>query len=240
MNYYYMSVSYDGSKFYGFQRLKGKISVQECLENALTKINKSEVLVKGAGRTDRGVHALDQGVSFALNQSVPPERLKNALNSLVNPYIKVNDVAIVDEKFHARFSVKSKTYTYLINLGEFDPIRNDYVYNYNRALDIKKMKRASKVLLGAHSYEAFTSGKRENYNSIITSIKFSKKKSILSITFEGKSFYRYMVRNLVGALMLVGEGKITSNELEDILNLKKRGNYLTVPASGLYLVHVKY
>lgn len=240
MNYYYMSVSYDGSKFYGFQRLGNKPSVQASLEKALMQINKGEVLVKGAGRTDRGVHALDQGVSFALNQSVPPERLKNALNSLVNPYIKVNDVAIVDEKFHARFSVKSKTYTYLINLGEFDPIRNDYVYNYNRPLDIKKMKRASKALLGAHSYEAFTSGKRENYNSIITSIKFSKNESVLSITFEGKSFYRYMVRNLVGVLMLVGEGKITSSELEDILNLKKRGNYLTVPASGLYLVHVKY
>lgn len=237
---YYIAVSYDGSKFYGFQRLKDKKTVQLELEKALTKINKKTVEVKGAGRTDRGVHALNQGVHFDLEQNIPPERLVNAINSLVYPYIKVNKAMIVDDSFHARFSVKSKTYTYVINLGEFDPIKNDYLYNYNRDLNIKAMKLASKVLLGKHSYEAFTSGQRDNYNSIIDSIKFSKKKDILTITFVGKSFYRYMVRNLVGSLLLVGEGKIKKEDLKEILMGKKRGNYLTVPASGLYLVDVKY
>lgn len=237
---YLISVSYDGSKFYGFQRLKNKKTVQLELERALTKINKKSVQVKGAGRTDRGVHAKDQKVHFDLEVSVPPERLVNAINSLVRPYIKVNTAEIVDDDFHARFNVTSKTYTYVINLGDFDPINHDYLYNYNRELDIKKMKTASKVLLGPHSYEAFTSGERDAYNSIIESIKFKRKKDILTITFVGKSFYRYMVRNLVGALILVGEGKITKRDLEDILNNKKVGNYITVPASGLYLENVKY
>lgn len=237
---YLISVSYDGSKFYGFQRLNKKKTVQSELEKALTKINKTIVVVKGAGRTDRGVHAIDQKVHFDLNVNIPPERLINAINSLVEPYIKVNDAKIVDKDFHARFSVKLKTYTYVINLGEFDPIKHDYLYNYNRDLNIKKMENASKVLLGAHSYEAFTSGKRESYNSIITAIKFKKHKDILTITFVGKSFYRYMVRNLVGALMLVGEDKINKQDLEDILNLKKVGNYITVPASGLYLEKIEY
>ncbi len=237
---YYMSISYDGSKFYGFQRLKKQVSVQEKIESVLTKLNKGEVLIKGAGRTDRGVHALDQGVSFSLSQNIPPERLKNALNSYLHPYIKVNDVKIVDDDFHARFSVREKTYTYLINMGEYDPISNDYIYNYNKSLNVKSMILASKVLLGPHSYEAFTSGKRDNYDSIISSIKIKKKKNYLYITFTGKSFYRYMVRNLVGALILVGEGKINKSDLEDILNQKKARNYLTVPASGLYLMKVKY
>lgn len=237
---YLISVSYDGSKFYGFQRLDKKKTVQSELEKALTKINKTLVVVKGAGRTDRGVHALDQKVHFDLNVNIPPDRLVNAINSLVEPYIKVNSAAIVENDFHARFNVVSKTYTYVINLGEFDPIRNDYLYNYNHKLNVKKMKQAAKVLLGPHSYEAFTSGKRENYNSIIKSIKFKKKKDILTITFIGKSFYRYMVRNLVGVLMLVGEEKITKKDLADILNNKRVGNYITVPASGLYLENVKY
>lgn len=237
---YLISVSYDGSKFYGFQRLDKKKTVQSELEKALTKINKTLVVVKGAGRTDRGVHALDQKVHFDLNINIPPDRLVNAINSLVEPYIKVNSAAIVENDFHARFNVVSKTYTYVINLGEFDPIRNDYLYNYNHKLNVKKMKQAAKVLLGPHSYEAFTSGKRENYNSIIKSIKFKKKKDILTITFIGKSFYRYMVRNLVGVLMLVGEEKITKKDLADILNNKRGGNYITVPASGLYLENVKY
>lgn len=237
---YYISISYDGSKFYGFQRQNGKRSIQEEVEIALSKINKSEVVVKGAGRTDRGVHALDQGVSFSLSQEVSPARLVNALNSLLNPYIKVNSAKYVDDDFHARFSVKSKTYTYVINMGDFDPIRNDYIYNYNRTLDVKKMKRCSKVLLGAHSFEAFTSGKRDNYNSIIEKIDFKKKGDILFITFKGRSFYRYMVRNLVGALILVGENKLSASDIEDILNLKKDRNYLTVPSSGLYLIKVEY
>lgn len=237
---YLISVSYDGSKFYGFQRLNKKKTVQSELEKALTKINKTMVVVKGAGRTDRGVHARDQKVHFDLNVNIPPDRLVNAINSLVEPYIKVNKAEIVDDDFHARFNVTLKTYTYVINLGEFDPIKHDYLYNYNRELNIKKMEQASKVLLGPHSYEAFTSGKRESYNSIITAIKFKRKKDIITITFVGKSFYRYMVRNLVGALMLVGEEKITKKDLEDILNNKRVGNYITVPANGLYLENVKY
>lgn len=237
---YFISISYDGSKFYGFQRLKSGVSVQSTLESALTKINKGEVLVKGAGRTDRGVHAIRQGVSFSLEQNIPPERLINALNSLVRPYINVNEARLVDDSFHARFSVKSKTYTYVINMGLFDSVKNDYFYNYNRTLDIKSMKRAAKVLIGPHSYEAFTAGKRDNYNSIITSIKFVRHNDLLIITFKGKSFYRYMVRNLVGALISVGEKKTDVNELEEILFMKKKGNFLTVPANGLYLVDVEY
>lgn len=238
---YKVSVSYDGSKFYGFQRLGSKRSVQKELEDALTKINKGKVEVKGAGRTDRGVHALDQCVHFDLDQRVPAERLVNAINSIVKPDIFVNSACIVDDDFHARFNVRNKTYTYVINLGKFDTIKDNYLYNYNRSLNIASIKRASKLLLGPHSFRAFTSGERNNYNSIIYKIKVKKHKDLLYLTFVGKSFYRYMVRNMVGALISVGEGKLKIADILASLNDENASiHYTTVPANGLYLVKIDY
>ena len=238
---YLASVSYDGSKFYGFQRLPKNISVQKVIEDALTKINKTKVVVKGAGRTDRGVHAIDQKIHFDLSINIEADRLKNALNSLVGEYIYINDVINVNDDFHARFDVKMKTYEYIINMGEYNPIKNDYFYNYNHKLNIKAMKKASTYLLGAHDFEAFTSGERNNYNSIIKSIDFKKIKNELHITFKGKSFYRYMVRNLVGALIIVGNGKIKPIDMKNMLEKKDNiYNYMTVPAGGLYLKHIEY
>ena len=238
---YLMTVSYDGSKYYGFQRLNNEKSVQAELEKALSKVNKSEVLIKGAGRTDRGVHAKRQCCHFDLNVDIPPKRLINAVNSLLDNYIRVVDCKYVDEKFHARFAVKEKTYRYTINMGEFDPIREDYLYNYGYKLNIKDMKKASRYLIGKHSYKAFVSGSRKNYNSQIFDIKINKKNNKLYISFVGTSFYRYMVRNLVGALISVCEEKIDLNELKLMLesgDIVK--NYLTVPSNGLYLDYIEY
>lgn len=238
---YLIKISYDGSKFFGFQRLKGKKTVQGELEKVLTKINKTIVVVKGAGRTDRGVHAYDQGVSFDLNINITTEGLKSAMNSLLDSSIHVNDCMVVDDEFHARFDVKLKTYEYIINIGDYDPIINDYVYNYNRDLDIKAMKKASKYLVGIHNFEAFTSGERESYNSIIYKITITKKKDLIYIKFIGKSFYRYMVRNMVGALMSVGMKKNNPDCIKELLaNRNKTINYTTVPANGLYLTKVEY
>jgi tRNA pseudouridine38-40 synthase len=238
---YLAKISYDGSKFYGFQKLNDHKSVQEEVEKALTKINKDLVLVKGAGRTDRGVHAYNQGISFDLNIDISPERLQDAVNSVIDKNIYVNEIRLVDDNFHARFDVKEKNYEYRINMGKVDVISNDYVYNYNHKLNVRKMKKASKYLVGMHSYKAFVSGYRDNYNGHIREIKIKQKKDILFITFKGKSFYRYMVRNMVGALMLVGENKCEPFIIKEMLECEKRlGNYMTVPASGLYLVDIKY
>lgn len=236
---YLASVSYDGSKFYGFQKLNNHKTVQQCLEQAISKINKKPVAVKGAGRTDRGVHALGQGINFDLDVNVPVDRLKKAINSLLDDAIYIRDIKEVDDNFHARFSAKKKIYEYVINLGEYDAIRNDYLYNYNRSLDVKKMKKAKRKLEGAHSFKAFTSGERDNYNSIIYSIKIKKEKNLLIITFEGKSFYRYMVRNMVGVLIGVGAKKISVDILDDMFE-GKNVTYQTAPACGLYLREVFY
>lgn len=237
---YFASISYDGSKFYGFQRLNDYKTVQAELERCLSILNNSFVEVKGAGRTDRGVHAYSQGISFELDIDIPSDNLVRALNRLLDSGICVNYVEVVSDDFHARFDAIKKEYEYVINLGVYDPIIDSYVYNYNRVLDIRSMKMASKFLLGFHSYEAFTSGKRESYNSVIYKIKFIKKGDFLTIKFVGKSFYKYMVRNMVGALVDVGSGKLDINDMEYMLESGKVVKYNTVPACGLYLVNVYY
>lgn len=238
---YLITVSYDGSKYYGFQRLNDLPSIQKELEDALSVINKDKVYVKGSGRTDRGVHAIGQRCHFELKCDIPCERLINAINSLLSNYVRVLDCIKVNDDFHARFSVKKKIYKYIINMGKYDVIKEDYLYNYCKKLDIKSMKRASKYLIGKHSYKVFVSGDRDNYNSEIYKIIFKKEKDILTITFEGKSFYRYMVRNMVGALLLVGCGKISTEEFKNMIDSdESKYTYITAPSNGLYLESVEY
>ena len=238
---YVIEVSYDGSKFYGFQRLNDEPSVQKYIEEALCKINKNPVSIKGAGRTDRGVHANGQCVSFKLDINIDEMGLKKALNSLLKPYIYVKNVKVVDNDFHARFNVKKKQYVYKINLGEFNPQLEDYVYQSEYILDVEKMKEVSKLYLGVHDFHNFVSGERDDCTCIIQNIEFKRDGDILNIVFEGKSFYRYMVRNLVGALILVGENKINPVDIKDMIDKKKKKyNYTTVPASGLYLKEIDY
>lgn len=235
-----IEISYDGSKFYGFQRLNEHLSVQKALEDALFKINKKEVLVKGAGRTDRGVHAYGQCVTFKLDVNIDEEGLMQALNSLLEPYIYVRNVKIVDEDVHARFSVKEKTYRYIINLGEYDPVKADYEYQCHYKLDISKMKDVANLFLGVHDFHNFVSGDRDDYTCIVHSIDFEEVNNKLHIVFKGKSFYRYMVRNLVGAMIEVARGKIDISIIEEMLNTDKEMTTFTAPACGLYLEKIEY
>ncbi len=237
---YLMKISYDGSKFYGFQRLNDLRTVQKELEQALTKINKKEVLIKGAGRTDRGVHALDQGISFDLGIEIEPERLKKAINSLIKPDVYCRECVQVDSEFHARFSVKKKIYRYKVNIGEFDPLKSDYYYQPEFKLNLEKMQEVANLFLGIHDFKNFVSGERENTQCIIYKIDFEKNKDNLEIVFEGKSFYRYMVRNLVGAMIEVGRGKIDIVDVKRVLDLQINKTLFTAPANGLYLEKVIY
>lgn len=235
-----ITISYDGSKFYGFQRLNEEISVQKTLEDALTKINKQSVEVKGDGRTDRGVHANGQRVSFKLDVNIDENGLMMALNSLVKPYIYVKKVEKVNEDVHARFSVTKKKYIYKINLGEFNPQLTDYVYQSEYKLDIDKMKEVAKLYLGVHDFHNFVSGERDDYTAIVYGINFFIEDDILNIAFEGKSFYRYMVRNLVGMMIDVARGKDDISKVLEMLNSKDEISGYTAPACGLYLDNIEY
>src|SRR5574344_426567 len=125
---YLITISYDGTCYYGFQRLHGKKTIQETIELALSIINKKEVKIKGAGRTDKGVHAYGQRATFKLDVKVPAKRLINAINSLIPMDIRVTACKVVADDFHARYNVKKKTYLYKINNGLYDPLMNNYYY----------------------------------------------------------------------------------------------------------------
>lgn len=237
---YLMTISYDGSKFWGFQRLNEENSVQKCLENALSKINKKEVVVKGAGRTDRGVHANGQCVSFKLDIKIENDGLKKALNSILKPYIYVKEIEVVDDNFHARFNVLRKKYIYKINLGEYNPLLSDYVYQTEYKLDIKKMREVADLYLGVHNFHNFVSGERNDSIAIIYDIEFIREGDILNISFIGKSFYRYMVRNLVGMMIEVGRGKEEIVKVVEMLDSTDEINGYTAPACGLYLDKIEY
>lgn len=237
---YLIKVAYDGSKFYGFQRLNEEPSVQKFLETTLTKINKKEVTVKGAGRTDRGVHALGQCVAFDLDINISTHGLKKALNSMLEPYVYVTEVREVSKDFSVRYDVDKKIYKYRINLGEYNPIIADYIFQCQYKLDINKMKDVAQLFLGVHDFHNFVSGERDDYTCIVYDIKFNQVGDILNIEFEGKSFYRYMVRNLVGMMIEVGRGKDDISKVKEMLESKEENPGYTAPACGLYLEKIEY
>jgi len=238
---YLVRICYDGSKFMGFQRLNNGDGVQNVLENVLTKINNSLVFVKGAGRTDRGVHALDQCIHFDLKKKIDINQLKYTMNQMLPDSISVTSVSIVDNSFHARHSVKEKTYVYKLYVGEKNPFVSGYAYSISYDVNLELMRDASNLFLGIHDFHNFVSGEREDYQSRIDSFRIYKENDFIFFEVKGKSFYRYMVRSLVGALLDVGRGKTTQDAVLRSLqqpNIEQR--FFVVPAAGLYLMKIDY
>lgn len=237
---YLIKFSYNGSKFYGFQRLNDKKTVQNELEKAISIINKKDTTLKGAGRTDKGVHAINQGAHFDLDFDIEVNRLKKALNNILNPYININEVFKVNEDFHARFSCIKKTYVYKIWIGKYSTFLYDYYLIYNRNIDINKLKEVAKVFKGKHNFKNFVSGERDNYDMNILDISIKKTNEEIDIIFTGKSFYRYMVRNLVGAFLDYNEDKCDIIDIKKMLDGDICKSLSTAPAQGLYLEEVCY
>lgn len=235
---YLVELSYDGSKFYGFQRQKDLRSVQLELEKSLSSYFDENIKIKGAGRTDRGVHAKGQRFHFDTEKTFNIHHLIRYMNnSLLD--LRIKNIKHVPNDFHSRFSVKKKHYSYKItfNKKDYDSL---YSYYQNR-LDIKLMKKASRLFFGVHNFQNFVSGERDNYDCIIYKIKFCRFNNTLTIHFYGKSFYRYMVRNMVGALIDVGKHKANLERIESLLNSSKTDKMLsTAPAKGLTLEKIYY
>lgn len=249
MQRYFIIFSYDGTNFKGYQKQIKERTVQGELEKALKGINDNKkVEVHASGRTDAGVHAINQKAHFDLATKITSDKLKKALNSILPNDIYIKKVEEVDDDFHARFNAKGKEYVYLINMGEYNPIERNYVYQYNKKLDTVEMERAMKYLEGTHDFRAFTKidkdEPKEDYVRTISQtnlIRDIKDVNRLTLVFVGTGFLRYMVRNMVGTLIEIGEGKRKSEEMIDILNSKDRINAgKTANPEGLYLKNVFY
>lgn len=244
---YLITFSYDGSKYSGYQKQPRVKTVQSEIEKVLKTINNGEkVEINASGRTDAGVHALNQKAHFDLDISITSDKLKLALNGLLPKDIYVRTTEEVKDNFHARFDVKAKEYIYKINMGEYDPIEKDYVFQYNKKLDVVAIERALKYLEGEHDFKSFTKADEEKEDYVRRMVQtnlFRDLKNVnrITISFLGTGFMRYMVRNIIGTLIEVGEGKRKSEDIIEILAAKDRRKAgHTADSAGLYLKDVFY
>lgn len=244
---YMMIFSYDGSNFNGYQKQPKKRTVQKSIEDVLKQINgNKKVDLCASGRTDAGVHALNQKAHFEMDKEIDVDKLMYSVNSLLPDDIFVKKIERVKDDFHARFSALGKEYIYKINMGEYSPIERNYVYQYNNKLDIPAMERALKFFEGEHNFKSFVKADAETNDyvrtiSMATLERDSRNVNKITINFVGTGFMRYMVRNIVGFVIEVGEGKRNPEDVIDILKKEDRiyaGK--TAPANGLYLKNVFY
>ncbi len=244
---YLITIAYDGTLFSGYQKQPRERTVQGELEKALKEINGGKkVTAHASGRTDAKVHAMAQKVHFDLDTKITVDKLEKALNSLLPEDIYVKKAEEVNDDFHARFSAIGKEYIYILNMGEYNPLERNYVYQHNKKLDVVEMERAMKYLEGTHNFKSFTKAdeEKEDYVRTISQtnlIRDTKDVNKITLVFVGTGFLRYMVRNIVGTLIEVGEGKRRSEEVIDILRKEDRkvaGK--TANAEGLYLKNVFY
>lgn len=244
---YFITFSYDGSDFKGYQKQPRSRTVQGELEKVLKKINGGvEVSVVASGRTDAGVHAINQKAHFDFDQDIEKDRLLKSINSMLPEDIYVKSIEQVSDNFHARYNATGKEYIYQINMGDYNPLERKYVYQHEGKLDVVEMQRAMKYLEGTHSFKAFVCAddEREDYVRTLSQtniIRDLKDVSKITLVFVGNGFMRYMVRNMVGTLIEIGEGKRKSEEIIDIIKAEDRTKAgKTANPEGLYLKDVLY
>lgn len=241
---YRIDFSYDGTCFNGYQIQPNLRTVQECLENAVSYLNRQQhTSVQSSGRTDKGVHAINQVAHFDLDIINTLDKIKMGLNSNLPDDIHVFKVSKVSDKFHARFSAKKKEYIYKINVGEYNPLMRNYIYQYCKNLDVDRMLSAIKLFEGTHDFTSFVSSEdiRENKVRTIYKADIKKKNDIITISFQADGFMKYQVRNMVGLLIYIGNLRKEVSDVTKILDAKDRTKSVkTAPAEGLYLKKVWY
>lgn len=243
---YLITFSYDGSKYKGYQKQPRVRTIQGEIEKVLKTISNEDIPIHASGRTDALVHALNQKAHFDLDVNIENENLLKAMNSLLPKDIYIKKIEEVSPDFHARFNVKAKEYIYIINTSEYNPLEKDYVYQHNKRLDIVEMQRALKYLEGTHNFKSFSKAdeEKENFTRTIVQanlIREVKDVNKIIICFLGTGFLRYMVRNMVGVLIEIGEGKRKGEDIITILQGEDRkGAGITANPEGLYLKDVFY
>lgn len=246
-------LSYDGAEFSGWQVQPDAATVQGTLASAIGRITGEKVLPQGSGRTDAGVHALAQVMTFATESSVPTGNFLKALNDILPPSVRVLEVTEAPADFHARHSARAKTYRYRIyRVPICPPFLAHYVWHYPYPLNEDAMARAAALVVGEHDFTSFAAvdpecGREDDPASPASNIRkiffcsWQRTGEELVYTVRGSGFLHHMVRNLVGTFILVGKGTLQVEDITRILNARKRSAAgATAPASGLYLVNVEY
>lgn len=238
-----LTLEYDGSQFHGWQIQPGLRTVQSTVEEALTEMMGASVRAKASGRTDAGVHALGQVMHCDVTREIPPENVMMGLNSLLPPDVRVMECREALVEFHAQYSAMGKLYRYEI-LNRFQPtaLFRDRVWYIRRPLDDEAMRSGSSYLIGRKDFAAFKSaGDDGTTTRDLRRVDIVREKDNLTLTFEADGFLKHMVRNLTGALVEVGLGRLTPEDIRDILESRSRENSpRKAPPQGLTLVEVFY
>ena len=243
---YHIKIEYDGSNFVGWQYQNNGISVQEVLQKAFFKFLKEKVTVNASGRTDAGVHALEQSAHIELKKKIiNKEVFLNSINFYLKKYpVSVLSIKKKENTFHARYSAKKRTYKYtILNRNSPSPLNKNRAWFIKKKLDINLIKKALKILKGTHDFSTFRASSCQAKSAIRTldSATLKKKGQIIEITFSSKSFLQQQVRSMVGAIKYVGEKKWTLKQFKSNFKSKKRINCAPpAPACGLYLKKIKY
>jgi tRNA pseudouridine38-40 synthase len=234
-----ITLAYDGGPFHGWQVQPGLATIQGTLEEIVSGMEGKPVHVAGSGRTDAGVHALQQVAAFSLENPIPLPNLRRAMNRLLPPAIRVCSVAEVDAAFHPRFDAKAKTYEYRIARGEVcGPFDWPFVHHYPYPLEEDRMARLAGVFEGEHDFSTFAASDDRDAEGqsrvrTIFSSALARDQDRLIYRVRGSGFLKHMVRNLVGTLIEAGRGNIADSRFP----LKSGA---TAPAKGLFLVGVEY
>jgi tRNA pseudouridine38-40 synthase len=242
---YKLIVEYDGTPFVGWQWQDNGISVQAVLEEAVMRFSSEQVSTTAAGRTDAGVHALGQTVHFDLAKDWPVERVREAINYHLQPHpVTVRDVVTVSAEFNARLSAKSRHYLYrILNRRASPALDRRRVWHVTKPLDAVAMHEAAQVLVGNHDFSTFRAALCQAKSPVKTLDRLDVRADGEEIRIEAdaRSFLHHQVRNMVGTLKLVGEGKWSKADVAAALAAcdRARGGP-TAPADGLYLVEVRY
>ena len=247
MRNFKLIIEYDGSRYIGWQKnpkKKGSQSVQEKLEEVLSRMEGETVEVIGAARTEAGVHARGQAANFKSNTQMKPYEIRHYLSRFLPRDIAVLNVLEVPERFHASYNAVSFEYEYLIALGEHESVfERKYHYYSFHSLDVAKMKEAAKILVGKHDFSAFADNKKMKKSTIreIFDITVYGTPEEVSITVRGDDFWPFFVRILAAVLMEVGYGHMDIKRVQEILDSKDRSLAPeAAEARGLFLQEVYY
>jgi len=241
---YRAQIEYDGTGYFGFQRQeKDQPTVQSELERALNRLTNETIVVSGSGRTDRGVHALGQVISFEIDWKHGVTSLQRALNANLAPDIAVVEVGETESNFHPRFDAIRRAYRYHVyNAAVRSPLRRLGSWYVRKPLDIDRMNDAAKLLVGKHDFATFGSPPQgDNTTREVYVAQWRKQAGLFVFYIEANAFLYRMVRTVVGTLKLVGEGSWTIDEFAAALSARDRSRAAAVaPACGLYLEGVTY
>ncbi|GHM99731.1 tRNA pseudouridine synthase A [Cytophagales bacterium WSM2-2] len=239
---YFFEISYNGTRYHGWQNQANAIGVQQVVEDALSKLFRNKVEITGSGRTDTGVHCAQQFFHADFKSEINTSDLMHRLNSFLPRDIAIHSIQKVKENAHARYDAHERAYEYRITTKK-DPLLSGYSFYFFKPLDIERMNRAARLLLGKHDFTSFSKVNTDVNHFIcdIKKAKWHKKKDLLVFEIAANRFLRGMVRAIVGTLLDVGSEKISLHDFQEIIKGKDRKKAgMNVPAEGLFLMKVKY